>query len=530
MPKNQDIQRIFSDGVNSPSDKVVHMSVINSFDNFEEFKKSSDSERRHYLDNQSDNIGQANAMIKDAVANKAAVPILDFTQLPFKPRKDERGAYDDMEMGSNSIVSIFDQESHLDLSSKRLKKLILTSDFSSLLNLREEAVNKKADREKERLDDLIRSNKISPRTGKARALKLERWISKEKEEIRKAKRIFEEANKNTEDVVKETELNGNFLKQMMSDKVTTPREGHSMRSGMNSSRRRFERQSKQAKSEKDDSEHQERLSSTNSKDYEHTYDIEKRKSSQEYNEKELDRMLEKHANKEIDLTKGDRSDLDVMVSVDTPKADSQLDSSLIDTQKIMLGPKETEGDSSSDSGINDNFKDKPINIECQIKDISSDAKDLNEQEESKEDSEINPQSLSRKKSEQRLSDLKHKFPLKHEDPKAKSTTTPTPHTKSSLTNPFNSNKFFTDGFDDQPMDVAIEHLVNSSGKMGLPTKSDENNEVQLARSEKVKDSSDKQEVSHSTLTASSTLMTLPRMTSLGRWIGMPPSIRGMTPL
>jgi hypothetical protein len=63
MPKNEDIQKIFSDAVNSPSDKVIHMSVINSLDNFEEEKEKSSNN-------------------SNSNSNKAAVPILDFTNLP----------------------------------------------------------------------------------------------------------------------------------------------------------------------------------------------------------------------------------------------------------------------------------------------------------------------------------------------------------------------------------------------------------------------------------------------------------------
>ena len=161
-------------------------------DNFEELKlKAIDSEKEEIQEDGTDQSQGRGSQSKSSQSNKAAVPILDFTQLPSQKKKEDRkeepGAYDDYDIGSNSIGSIFDHESHLDLSTKRLKKLILTSDFSSLLNLREEALKDRADKEKEKLNNLIKSHKISPRTGEAKALKLEKWITKEKEEIKKTK-------------------------------------------------------------------------------------------------------------------------------------------------------------------------------------------------------------------------------------------------------------------------------------------------------------------------------------------------------
>jgi hypothetical protein len=314
------------------------MSVINSFDNFEDMKRQIDSDKKlpedeieedEEEDVEEDITEGLDPEIVKSIQNinkeksniKAAVPILDFTQLPAKkPKKEEKksevGTFDDHDLASNSIASIFDNESHLDLSSKRLKKLILTSDFSSLINLREEALKYREDREKDRINKLLSTQKISPRTGQAKATKLEKWVTKEKEEIRKTKHIIEEAKKKTEDVVKETQVNGQFLKQILSDKVTTPRGGASVRSGMNSSRRRYELKQKQAASEKDEAElaDHDKVSSMNSRDQNHSaFDdgiLDK------LDDKDMEEMLERFGSKEIDKSdvkpEIDKSDLDVM--------------------------------------------------------------------------------------------------------------------------------------------------------------------------------------------------------------------------
>lgn len=444
MPKNEDIQKLFSESVNSPPNKVVHISQINSMDNFEDDRKSTE---------------------RDRPDSKAAVPILDFTQLPPKPKRDEKraghDAYDDFDIASNSIGSIFEQDSHLDLSSKRMKKLILTSDFSSLINLREEALTNKAKKEKDKLDSLISNNKISPRTGKSKALKLEKWITKERREIHNTKQIIEEACKKTEDVIKDAQVNGDYLKQIMSDKVMTPREGHSVRSNMNSARRKFEQSQKNELSEQDS----DNLSSK-TQDLINNTDLDKR-LQQVTDPQNLDNLIEKFGNKELEIDikdnikpENEKSDLDALCSVETLKIDSSKNSDFNTSNKIVLGPPKAEGDTSEDSVEPVFDKNKPRKLDSNTKDnlVIQDTTPVIDFQRSN-------QSLSRKKSEQRLSDTDPK--LTSDGHKLKSTTTPTPKVQPSKNNAFNSDKFFTQDFDDQEMDEAIEKLKSSSGKMDV---------------------------------------------------------------
>lgn len=263
---------------------------------------------------------------------------------------------------------------------------------------------------------------------------------------------------------------------MMSEKVGTPRDNQSVRSGMNSSRRKYEQIQKYNSSDKDGSEYNDNISPTHSKDLD-TKSI--KKPIEDMDQKEIDDMLDKFANREIDMTKGDKtendkSDLDVMCSVDTPQADSDHASSFNQTQNVVIGPKESEGDSSSETEEPFVDNNKPINFDIRIKDYpSADKSDSSEVDELKNQNDPSNQSLSRKKSEQRLSDMKSKIPIKSEAKKIKSTITPTPQAKPNLMNPFNSDNFFTQNFDDQEMEAAIEHLKNSSGKMGLASKTED---------------------------------------------------------
>lgn len=151
---------------------------------------------------------------------------------------------------SQTCIGIFNSEPLLDLSAKHLQNLILNNDLSSMLKVREEALNYKIKKEKNKIQKLLSSQKISPRTGSSKELELEKWIDKEREEIDKTKQMYEENKRKTEEIIKETmgidDLFNNFsltqdvLKKLFAEKVITPREGMSFRSGFNSSRRLYE--------------------------------------------------------------------------------------------------------------------------------------------------------------------------------------------------------------------------------------------------------------------------------------------------
>lgn len=127
---------------------------------------------------------------------------------------------------------------------------MMTSDLSSMLKVREEALNYKIKKEKKKIQKLLSNHKISPRTSNFREIELERWVDKEREDIDKAKQFFEESKRKTEEIIKETmgvegifsnyEVTQEALKRLFAEKVTTPREGLSFRSGFNSSRRIYE--------------------------------------------------------------------------------------------------------------------------------------------------------------------------------------------------------------------------------------------------------------------------------------------------
>jgi hypothetical protein len=172
-----------------------------------------------------------------------------------------------------------------------------------------------------------------------------------------------------------------------------------------------------------------------------------------------------------------------LISAETPKVDSDKNSDFLEQNEEILGPHKTEGDTSFDSSEPVFDKNRPNKLSDIV---------VNNQKPSDLPLDLDPSSkgLSRKKSEQNLNSrddisLENKLKdLLNPPSKAvniKTTTTPT--------NPFNSDNFFTQNFDDQEMDEAIEKLKNSSGKMGINSQDVDSTEVLLGKE-------DREEVTH----------------------------------
>ena len=197
----------------------------------------------------------------------------------------------------------------------------------------------------------------------------------------------------TEDIIKEAQVNGDILKQIINDKVTTPREGISVRSGLNSERKRYEQQQKLSNSEHEKSSSQSRETSQSNEFPSYI--------PGNLDDKEINQMVDKFGNKEIDLIqkKGqeeNKSDSEDMISVDTPIVPSDdQNSSSNNAENIILDPKNTGEDSSHDSKEAVIHSNKPISFEIRTNEDPID--DINEPKKSEDISLFsNTQALSRK--------------------------------------------------------------------------------------------------------------------------------------
>ena len=84
-----------------------------------------------------------------------------------------------------------------------------------MLEIREEAIKYREKTEKKFMKNMLQAKKVSPRTYERKRLELETWVTKEKEEIRRTKKVFEEQWAKTSKMIEWTQQDANYLKKII---------------------------------------------------------------------------------------------------------------------------------------------------------------------------------------------------------------------------------------------------------------------------------------------------------------------------
>lgn len=69
--------------------------------------------------------------------------------------------------------------------------------YPEMIRLREEAIHYKEKTENKYMERMFKQHKLSPRTYDKKRHELETWVTKERDEIHKTKKVFEEQWKKT---------------------------------------------------------------------------------------------------------------------------------------------------------------------------------------------------------------------------------------------------------------------------------------------------------------------------------------------
>lgn len=93
--------------------------------------------------------------------------------------------------------------------------MIESKDFGVLLQLREKAIKYREKAERKIIEKMIESQKYSPRMLNDKKSQLEKWVSKEKEEIKQTKNHLLEKWNQTKAVLEQTEHNAKMIKQQL---------------------------------------------------------------------------------------------------------------------------------------------------------------------------------------------------------------------------------------------------------------------------------------------------------------------------
>lgn len=111
--------------------------------------------------------------------------------------------------------SLFNRHSFQEFSVKKLKEMMKEDELSKLLSMREKVMKYKESTEKRYIQKMYKAKKFSPRTYQRKRKQLEKWITKEKEEIQKSKRGLVETWKQTAQIIEDVHKNAVQIKQTL---------------------------------------------------------------------------------------------------------------------------------------------------------------------------------------------------------------------------------------------------------------------------------------------------------------------------
>jgi hypothetical protein len=89
--------------------------------------------------------------------------------------------------------------------------------LNKIFNIRKIAIKRKEKAEKERINQLFETNKLSPRTYNRKKKSLEVWVTKEHKRLSQKKKEFKSVLTNTLELLENTNKNKNRIKKLLSN-------------------------------------------------------------------------------------------------------------------------------------------------------------------------------------------------------------------------------------------------------------------------------------------------------------------------
>jgi galactose-1-phosphate uridylyltransferase len=97
--------------------------------------------------------------------------------------------------------SIFDQRPFQEFTSKKFRELLNKENMDNLIKMREQILEIRLKTEMDLMNKMLENKRVSPRTFKTKSLEFEKWVSKEKEDLKKTKREIERGWLKTADTI-----------------------------------------------------------------------------------------------------------------------------------------------------------------------------------------------------------------------------------------------------------------------------------------------------------------------------------------
>jgi uncharacterized protein with PIN domain len=89
--------------------------------------------------------------------------------------------------------------------------------FPEMLKILEEIIKRKEETEKHLLNQQLKAQELTPRRYESKKIELERWVTKEKEEVKRSRKMFEQEFHKTQHMINEIQRNQEAMKKLIID-------------------------------------------------------------------------------------------------------------------------------------------------------------------------------------------------------------------------------------------------------------------------------------------------------------------------
>ena len=106
------------------------------------------------------------------------------------------------EFPEQESLGLFSREPFKEFTQKKFRELLKHENMEKLIKMREQALDVRHQTQVEYMNKMLESKKFSPRTFNNKKFELEKWVTKEREQIRKSKREIEKGWSSFADAIK----------------------------------------------------------------------------------------------------------------------------------------------------------------------------------------------------------------------------------------------------------------------------------------------------------------------------------------
>ncbi|CAK81208.1 unnamed protein product (macronuclear) [Paramecium tetraurelia] len=122
---------------------------------------------------------------------------------------------------ANKDASLFEQNPFYDFASKKFKELLNREYMNKLIQMRETAIEERQKNEMKNIHEALQQKQISPKTYEKQKFKIEKWVTKEKEDFKQQKSNIENGWKGLYETFMRTQKDLLFMSKLKNQQLTS---------------------------------------------------------------------------------------------------------------------------------------------------------------------------------------------------------------------------------------------------------------------------------------------------------------------